>query len=297
MAKEVAKTKNGNGTDLITDDMLSEMIANAGAGVSTASDDNILPFIVLLQDMNPEVKKRDPGYVEGAEAGMYMNRATKALYAGDADTATRTGKPQLEFQHCVLTKEIVEWIPRTEGGGFVARHELRGTVEDSMRKLGGRLVADPQDPNKSIWKTPDGRHDLVETRYHFGNIINDDQPQPAVIAFKSTGHTASKAWNTLMLGFKIIGRDGKPALDPVTGAILSMPAYFRRYIVGSTPKENNKGSFFVTTVTDGGVIRDAGIRAAGLTLLEGAKAGLIKASTDEDGGGSGRGGAEVSDEI
>jgi hypothetical protein len=292
MAKEVAKTKNGNGTDLITDDMLTEMIANAGAGVSTASDDNILPFIVLLQDMNPEVKKRDPGYIEGAEAGMYMNRATKALYAGDADTAKRTGKPQLEFQHCVLTKEIVEWIPREQGGGFVARHELRGTVEDSMRKLGGRLVPDPQDPNKSVWKTPDGRHDLIETRYHFGNIVNDGQPQPAVIAFKSTGHTASKAWNTLMLGFKIV-KDGKPVLDG-KGAILSMPAYFRRYIVGSTPKENNKGSFFVTTVTDGGVIPDAGIRAAGKTLFEGATAGLVKAGTDEDGSG---GRAEVSDEI
>jgi hypothetical protein len=294
MAKtNVTTTKNGNGSDLIPADLLDEMIANAGAGVSTASDDNVLPFVVLLQDLNPEVKKRDPAYVEGAEAGMYLNRATKQLYAGDRAMAERTGKPQLEFQHCVLTKEIVEWVPRNDGGGFVARHELKGTVEDSMKRLGAKQMADPQDPNKVIWKTADGAHDLIETRYHFGNIINDDIPQPAVIAFKSTGHTASKQWNTMMLGFKIVDpKTQRPMLH--NGQVLTMPAWFRRYIVGTTPKENNKGSFFVTMVADGGIIKDPGLRAAGKTLHDGAKAGLVKAGTDEDGGG---GREAASDEI
>jgi hypothetical protein len=271
MAKQQVAKTTGNGGDLIPSDLLEEMIANAGAGVSTASDDNILPFILLLQDMNPEVKKRDPAYVDGAEAGMYMNRATKQLFAGDAATAERTGLPMLEFQHAFLDKAVVEWIPRTAGGGFVARHEMQGTVEDTMKSLHGRQVRDPEDPNKMNWKTADGQHDLVETRYHFGNIINNDVAQPAVLAFKSTGHTASKQWNTL-----------------------TQPAWFRRYIIGSAPKENKKGNFFVTTVTDGGVIQDATLRGAGKALYDGAKAGIIRASTDE---GTGGGTEEVSDEI
>jgi hypothetical protein len=78
------------------------------------------------------------------------------------------------------------------------------------------------------------------------------------------------------------------------GQVLTMPAWFRRYIVGTTPKENNKGSFFVTMVADGGIIKDPGLRAAGKTLHDGAKAGLVKAGTDEDGGG---GREAASDEI
>jgi len=288
MAKEVVKKENGNGGDLITAEMLEQMLADAGAGVSTASEDNILPFVVLLQDMSPEVKKRDPEYVEGAEPGMYLNKATKQLYAGDEVTAKRTGKPRLEFQHCMLSKEVVEWVPREQGGGLVARHQIVGTVEDTMRKLGGKQGNDPANPAR--WSTSRST-ELLETRYHFGQILTGDVPQPAVIAFKSTGHTASKQWNTLMGGFKIIDPTTKKPMI-INGEVRPMASWYRRYIIGSKPRENNKGSFYVTTVDDGGKIEDRGLLAAGKTLHEGAKAGLIKASTDE---GHDTGG--VSDEI
>src|SRR3982751_762076 len=114
-------------------EMLEELAADAGAGLSTSADDNIVPFIILLQDMSPEVKKRDPNYVEGAEAGMYLNRATKQLWAGDRAMAERTGFPVLEFQHCYFDRQVVEWIPRQDGGGFVARYPVHGTIEDTMR--------------------------------------------------------------------------------------------------------------------------------------------------------------------
>jgi len=287
MAKEVAKKENGGG-DLITAEMLQQMLDDAGAGVSTASEDNILPFVVLLQDMSPEVKKRDPEYVEGAEPGMYLNKATKTLYAGDEVTAKRTKLPRLEFQHCMLSKEIVEWVPREQGGGLVARHPIEGTVEDTMRKLGGKQGADPQNPAK--WTTSRGT-ELLETRYHFGQILTGEVPQPAVIAFKSTGHTSSKQWNTLMGGFKVIDpATRKPMI--INGQVRSMASWYRKYIIGSKPRENNKGSFYVTTVDDGGRIEDPGLLAAGKSLHEGAKAGIIKASTDEDAHGGG-----VSDEI
>ena len=58
-------------------EMLDELIQDAGAGTSQSADDNIVPFIALLQDMSPEVKKRDPEYVEGAEVGFFLNKATK----------------------------------------------------------------------------------------------------------------------------------------------------------------------------------------------------------------------------
>jgi hypothetical protein len=279
-------------TSLIPADMMEELVADAGAGVSTAADDNIVPFIVLLQDMSPEIKKRDPNYVEGAEPGMYMDRATHKLWSGDEAMAERTGFPILQFQHCYFDRAVVEWVPRNDGGGFVARHELKGTIDDTMTRLGGKQVVDPQDPNKKNWKTADGLHDLIDTRYHFGNVVNGDDPRPAVLAFSSTGHTASRQWMTQMKEFKIVDPKTQQPMRNERGELLIQPAWSRRYYIGTKPRENKKGSFFVATVADGGIIRDAYIRAAGKTLHDGAKAGTITASTDE-----GSAGGAASDEI
>jgi hypothetical protein len=287
--QEVAEVEDEN---YLPAEMMEELVADAGAGLSQSADDNIVPFIILLQDMSPEVKKRDPNYVEGAEAGMYLNRATKQLWAGDAEMAERTGFPQLEFQHCYFDRQVVEWIPRQDGGGFVARHALQGTVDDTMKAIGGKQVSDPQDPNKMNWKTSDGSHDLIDTRYHFGNVVNGGSAKPAVLAFSSTGHTASRSWMTTMNEFKVIDpKTGQPMRNE-KGEPLRLPAWARKYRIGTKPRENKKGSFFVATVEDGGLIRDGYIRAQGKALYDGAKAGLITASQDEANHGQ-----SVSDEI
>jgi hypothetical protein len=291
MAKQDVAVKED--VNALPADMMDELVQDAGAGISTSADDNIVPFIILLQDMSPEIKKRDPNYVEGAEPGMYMDRATHKLWAGDEAMAERTGFPVLEFQHCYFDRAVVEWVPRNDGGGFVARHEIRGTIEDTMAQLGAKQVQDPQDPNKKNWKTSDGLHDLIDTRYHFGNVVNGNDPKPAVIAFSSTGHTASRQWMTTMKEFKITDPKTQQPMRNANGEILLLPAWARKYSIGTKPRENKKGSFFVATVADGGLIRDAYVRAAGKALHDGAKAGTIKASTDEANHGT----TSPSDEI
>ena len=267
-------------TNLVPADMLAEFIADAGAGISKSAEDKIVPFMALLQDMNPEVKKRDPNYVQGAEAGMWLNKATQQLYAGDPAMAERTGYPLLEFQHCELDKCVVEWVSRNDGGGFVARHSLQGSVEDTMKRL-GKQMPDPSDPKKKVWKTPEG-NDLIETRYHYGNVINGGRPQPAVIAFSSTGHTTSRQWMSLMDSYQL--DDGK-------GNLFTPPAWAKRYVIGSKAKENKKGSFFVGTVADGGVIANAALRMAGKKLYEAVKTGMVSAATEDTASNA------VSDEI
>jgi len=288
--QEVA-TRDGNGGGVtISEDMLAELIADAGAGISTAAEDNLVPIILLLQDMSPVVKKRDPNYIDGAEAGMYFNRATQQLWAGDKAMSERTGLPILEFQFCYQDKAIVEWVPRTEGGGFMGRFPLEGDVDTAMRKIGARRTRDPNDPNKPAWKTSDGNNDLIETRYIFGHTINNDKPQPAVIPFSSTGHTTAKSWMTLASSFMT------EVAHPQTGelTLIKQPIWWHRYIVGSKARENKKGSFFVGTVADGKVILNTTIRLMGKAMYEAAKAGTIKAGAEDYAGDNG---GEVSDEI
>jgi len=262
--------------DQLPAELMEELAADAGAGTSQSADDNIVPFIVLLQDMSPEVKKRDPEYVDGAEVGMLLNKATKQLYAADEKQAEEAGLPILEFQPCYFDRCVVEWVPRADGGGFVARHELQGSPEQTMEKLGARQVPDPQDPNKKIWRTSDGKNDLIDTRYHFGHVISEDGISPAVLAFSSTGHTASREWMTMMNNFKVPVKQADG-----TTVLKSAPSWSKKYRVGSKPKSNKKGDFFVVNIADAGVIVDTAVRAAGKALNASVGSGAVRAAQDE----------------
>lgn len=276
----VAKT-DGKAQSLATteDEALLALIAEEATGeakgVSTDANDGVVPYLAILQDMSPQVKKRDPEYVPGAEVGMILNTATKQLYAADDKQAEETGLPRLVFQPCAFDHCIVEWIPRNEGGGFVARHPLvDGSVEKTCLELGGRQVPDPQDPKKKIWKTGDGKHDLIDTRYFFGHIIGaDGDIEPAVISFSSTGHGPAREWMTMIKNFKLVKNGVKVVAD----------SWMKKYVVGTKPKNNKKGDFFLAAIADGGIVADANIRAAGKKLNASFEAGSIRAGEDVGG--------------
>ena len=58
----------------VDNDLLGLMEADAGRGVSSSADDNIVPIIYLLQANSPATKKSNPNYVEGAVAGDIWKR-------------------------------------------------------------------------------------------------------------------------------------------------------------------------------------------------------------------------------
>lgn len=259
-------------------EMQAMMEEDAGQGFSQDATDRIMPFVALLQDMSPEVKKRDPQYVEGAEPGMILNKATKKLYAGNREEAEAKGLPMLKFQQCGFDHCIVEWVPRDNGGGFVARHDLQGTVEQTMQALGAKLVPDPKDPNKKVWKSGDGLHDMIDTRYHYGNIVDMDEGiiEPAVVAFSSTGHTASREWTTMHDNNKGRTKEGK---------IFKRPSWSKLYTVRSKPKKNTKGDFFVFAIDDAGLVTDPDLYSEGKKLNQAIAAGTIRAAEEPTEGG------------
>ena len=56
-----------------------EKDANAGLK-NLGMDDLAIPFLRILSDTSPQIKKRDPLYIEGAESGMIYNTLTKEIY-------------------------------------------------------------------------------------------------------------------------------------------------------------------------------------------------------------------------
>lgn len=262
VAKPEVKSQELAGFD---DDFLREAEELGGAGRTKGMDDNVVPFLSLLQDMSPEAKKRDPEYIEGAEPGMILNKATKTLHT------------ELIVQPWATDRVINQWTPRDAGGGFRGRHPIKGLIEASMEAAGGTEKPDPQDPNKKIWVLPNGDQ-LIDTRYVYVHVVGDDGLfMPAVISFSSTGHTVAKNWSTLRNASKL--PNGK-----------EHPIWFRKYKMKTKPAKNNKGDFFVLDfldLGDDGWVKDAVLRAAGKEMFDQFSEGKVKSADEVDAGSKG----------
>lgn len=184
--KAVAKT-NGNGG---VPSYLKDYAGDAGKGTSSAQEDNLVPLIYVLQATSPQAVKRNPEYIEGAEAG--------AIWLRNSEQPLVSGEEGILFQPCFFYKDWVEWIPRDSGGGLVGRSD------DCPAEA--KEVQDPQNPKMKRYVLPNG-NDVIETRYHIGYVFLDDgRALPYVIPLKGSGHSFSKAWMFMQNGKQ--GPDG-----------------------------------------------------------------------------------------
>ena len=252
--------------------LADEMEGLEGAGTSGKTEDNVIPFLVILQDMSPQVKQREPAYVKGAQPGCLINRATGQLWTPDKDTGllvNADGDP-MRVQPVLMQRAIVEWVPRASGGGMAGRHpHEKPTIEDSLRACGGVERPDPRDSKgqKKIWKL--GNNDLTDTRYQYVNIVRSDgRVEPAVIGFASTGHQAARQWMALqrnmMVGSKVA------------------PAWFANYGVKALQRKNASGEWFVLAFEDPQWVAEAQTRAAGRSLYDSISSGELRAAAETD---------------
>ena len=159
-------------------DMAQLMDEYAGAGGSQDADDNLIPLIYILQDNSPQVKSRDPAYVQGAQPGDIWFRGTNRVVKGSEG---------IVVQSCAFHKDVIEWTPRNRGGGMVGKHD----VEKASQIPGAREVPDPENPKRKRWRSADD-NELQETRYHF--VIYDGDRSAYVVPFSGTGHGRSRGW-------------------------------------------------------------------------------------------------------
>lgn len=154
------------------------------------ADDLALPFIRILGDLSPQVKKSKAEYVEGAEPGMLFNTVSKELYDGSKG---------IQVVPCYYKREYIEWSDRGEGPGApIAVHPantdlMNQTNRDAMGK--DRL--------------PNGNY-LENTASYYVMVLSDDgSAETALITMKSTGLKTSRQWNSMISGIKLQGTNGK----------------------------------------------------------------------------------------
>ena len=193
------------------------------------ADDLALPFIRILGDLSPQVKKSKAEYVEGAEPGMLFNTVSKELYDGSKG---------IQVVPCYYKREYIEWSDRGEGPGApIAVHPantdlMNQTNRDAMGK--DRL--------------PNGNY-LENTASYYVMVLSDDgSAETALITMKSTGLKTSRQWNSMISGIKLQGTNGK----------FTPPMFSHIYHLTTVEMSNKKGTWSTWSVAKVGPVQDMG---------------------------------------
>lgn len=227
------------------------------------SQDLAIPFLGLLQDLSPQVKKKNDKFIEGAEPGMMFNTVTNELF------------PETVYIVPCFTEHVyVEWKPRDQGGGFVGTHGINE-----------KLVVDAKSKAVKFNElfTEDG-NELDETFYVYALLLDaadsTESVSPIVLAFNSS---KIKVYKQLMTKLRTI--KGNYPLFAFRLAVTSKDAVnsanqpFSNWEIGYAG-----GDLESSTNLPGNA--HAGLLAEGYELTKAIKGGLARADHGSQGAAS-----------
>jgi len=200
---------------------------DAGAGFEgVTSNDLTVAFIKQLQPLSGEVAEST---VEGAKCGMFLDTSTNTLYSMEQG---------VNFVPLGKRVSYIEWVPRKQGGGFVAQHELTSpfALEVIKRNNGKRYGAIPVTPGD------EKSNELIETHDVFVMLLDQDGKTPtgdcAIISFTSTKIKECKTFYTKMYKLKPSGlKPGQPAPKPTLWT-------YRAKMTGYKDPDTSQGHFW-----------------------------------------------------
>jgi len=169
-----------------------------------------IPFVKLLQPLSPQVDKKKPEYVEGAEPGMFFNNVTKEIYGESINIII------LKFEHL-----FIEWVP--DRGGFVDVHSPENAAKITVST------------EFNSWKTEDG-NDLQETYCYFLLIEEHEKEGVAIMSLSSSAIKVAKQINRLITS------------HVMENGIKAKP-YYLVLNLKSEYKTNDKGSWYLPVAT------------------------------------------------
>jgi hypothetical protein len=199
-------------------ELAADILADAGTTNDFRREDVAIPFLRILQPLSPECNKRDAKYVDGAEAGMFLNTLTGDVYDGEAG---------IVFVPVYYTPSYVEWVPRKQGGGFVKDHGTNAAVLDAC-------VRDAE--NRDL--LPNG-NEIVFSMLYYGLLVHPETGhyQNVLLPLSSTQLKKAKKWNGLMASLQLP--------HPTQPGALFRPAmFYMAYRLTTREESNLKGSWY-----------------------------------------------------
>ena len=241
--KQVVKKPASNGS-LVGNINADLILKNAGKGLQNVTNDDItIPRLAIVQSGSPQRKKKDEKYIEGAEEGMIFNTVTNTVYGNT-----------IEVIPCGYRKTYVEWVPREDGGGLVAVHDMKPADTKTDPKTRKSLL---------------GKNQIVDTAEHFVLLQKEDGThEPAVLNMTSSNLSVSRKWNTLLKMKKI----------NIKGQTIDPPSFLYKFNLSTVQAENDLGSWFKYKIEEVGQIDSKDVFSQAEGLAESVDIGRVKAS-------------------
>lgn len=170
-----------------------------------------IPFLAILQPLSPQVDSDDAKYIKGAKAGMIFNTVTEELY---------DGKKGINLAPVKYQRQFIEWIPRIEGGGFVAMHAVDSDIVENA------------EPNEKGIRELENGHELKDHRNHF--VVLTKSMEQALISMTSTQIKKSRKWMSQLQALKVKGKKG----------MFTPPMFYSEYCLTTVKEENDQGKWY-----------------------------------------------------
>lgn len=230
-----------------------------------------IPFLQILQSLSPQCTRGEADYIKGAEASDLFDTVTQNLYKtrNEDDEAVPA---DIKILPIFYKASVIEWVPRSKGGGFVAEHPPGADAEaTTIRNEAGQMIIQ----TGSKIGTPGNQ--LVETHTHFVFLIHPDGTyEPSIISMSSTQLKSSRDLNSMVQKHKL--PDGRSA-----------PRFYGIYSATTQFKSNEKGSWYVWKFEKVDDVQNAGaieMYRAARDFLDGVKTGEHTADHAKHGDGA-----------
>lgn len=165
------------GKDLVlVQDTVPDHLRHEGAprgSENVGAEDLLIPRLVVLQAISPEVTQGDPLYIKGAAAGMLMNSASKRLYG------MRVLVVPVHYDKLYLV-----WKDRKQGGGFFGAYPDQMAAQERADKEGGK--------DKGV--------EVLDTPTHLCLLIDPEtyRVDEVMVSMPRTKAKISRQWNSMV---------------------------------------------------------------------------------------------------
>ena len=195
-------------------------------------DDVTLPFLQLLQSQSPQCTKGQADFIKGAKASDICDVSAGRIWKTHDDDDNEV--QELRVMPVVFKSCYTEWVPRSQGGGFVKEWSVPdGDSIIISRNEAGQDIIQPSSPLGTAG------NQLNRTHTHFIYVIEKDRHWPAVISMQVTQLKPSRDWNRLIQ--ECVLPDGRKS-----------PRFFAFWNVSAALRTNDKGSWFLWKFTKSG---------------------------------------------
>lgn len=248
-------------------DLMAQFAKDEGKGRSKDVNDYAIPFLAIAQSNSPQLKPTQGKFIEGLAQGGIFNTVTGRFWPADY------GLPLIPVG---FKRVFLEWVPRDQGGGLVAIHDIPTGMELEKTLKEG-------DQGKKF--LPNGNQ-LSDARQHFVMVYDPEEGviERAAMSLASTQIKKSRMWQTIMENLKV----------PYGDRLINPPSFAQIFKATTVPESNKRGEWYGWKFVYDRLLADSQLYKQVREFSEAVEAGAVEVRADTlDAGGAG----EDSDEA